>query len=308
MKRSIRLFTVSALAAGIAACGGSGSDSSDGSATGTASFDLTDAAVDSVQSVNITVVAVELQPVDGERISFDVDNPENLENINLLDLQNGSVESLISDQELPAGEYEWIRLKLGDESTFSVIDDNGGTNGLFVPSGDQRGLQTSGFVVPAGESVSFTIDFDVRKSLINPPGLNRYLLKPVLRLVDNSEVGSIYGSVDSTLLANACSDSGENPSVYAGAVYVHAGHDVTPDDLGSDNEPVVAVPVDTETYEYRASFLSAGDYTVSYTCDRDERQDADGNLIDEDLTFIPAEGIETTVVVNEETEVVINQP
>lgn len=306
MKRSIRFFTVSALAAGIAACGGSGDGISTGS-TGTASFDLTDAAVDSVREVNITVVAVELQPVDGDSLSFDVENPENLEDINLLDLQNGEIEDLISNQELPAGEYEWIRLKLGDESTFSVIDDQGRSNDLFVPSGDQRGLQTSGFVVPAGGSVSFTIDFDVRKSLINPPGLNRYLLKPVLRLVDNSEVGTISGSIDSTLLASACTESGFNPSVYAGTVYVHSGHEITPDDLGSDNEPVVAVSVDTDTFEYSASFLPAGDYTVSYTCDKDELQDADGNPINEDLTFIPAEGIETTVFVNEDSEVLINQ-
>ncbi|WP_152208597.1 DUF4382 domain-containing protein [Marinobacter changyiensis] len=300
----IKSFGITALAAAVAACGGSGGG--DAGSTGTASFDLTDAAVDGVQAVNITVVAVELKPADGQSISFDVENPENLDNINLLDLQNGSVEALLSNQELPAGEYEWIRLKLGDESTFSVIDDNGGINDLFVPSGDTRGLQTSGFVVPAGESASFTIDFDVRKSLVNPPGQDSYLLKPVLRLVDNSEVGIISGSIDPTLLANACSEAGFNTSVYAGAVYVHAGHEVTPDDLGSSNEPVVAAPVNTETYEYQASFISAGNYTVSYTCDMDERQDAEGKFINEDLTFIPAQGIESKVVAGEVTDVAIN--
>jgi uncharacterized protein DUF4382 len=302
----IKGFGVTALAAAISACGGSSGSGGD-SATGTASFGLTDAAVDSVQAVNITVVAVELKPTDGSSIRFDVENPENLSNINLLDLQNGSVETLLDDQELPAGEYEWIRLKLGDGSTFSVIDDNGGTNDLFIPSGSTRGLQTTGFVIPAGGDVNFTIDFDVRKSLINPPGLDSYLLKPVLRLVDNSEVGTISGSVDPTLLASACSDAGTtDTSVYAGAVYIHEGHSVTPDDLGSSNEPLVAVPVDTTTYEYQASFIPAGNYTVSYTCDMDERQDAEGNLIDEDLTFIPSDGIETTVTAGEVTDLTID--
>lgn len=294
MNQPLKLFTVAALASAIAACGASGSD---GEATGTASFSLTDAAVDSVQEVNITVVAVELQPADGDRISFEVENPD-LENINLLNLQNGAVESLLDDQELPAGEYEWIRLKLGDESTFSVIDDNGGTNGLFVPSGDQRGLQTSGFTVPAGGSASFTIDFDVRKSLINPPGLNRYLLKPVLRLVDNSSVGTIEGTVGQTLLAT-CADTNS----YAGGAYIFTGSDVTPDDLGSENEPLVVAPVDTQTgeYDYTASFLPAGDYTVAYTCDMDERQDEDGNMVDEDLNFTA--GVNAQVIEGETTTV-----
>lgn len=280
----IKGFGITALAAAVAACGG-GSSGSDDSATGTASFGLTDAAVDSVQEVNITVVGVELQPAEGDRISFDVENPENLENINLLDLQNGSVETLLTDQELPAGDYEWIRLKLGDESTFSVVDDNGGTNDLFIPSGNTRGLQTSGFVVPAGGSASFTIDFDVRKSLVNPPGLESYLLKPVLRLVDNAEVGTIKGTIGQTLLS-ACSD----PNTYVGGVYIFEGTDVTPDDLGSENEPLVVAPVDTETgdYDYTAAFLPAGNYTVAYTCDMDERQDEDGNMIDEELEFSPS--------------------
>lgn len=296
MKRSIRLFTISALAAGVAACGGGGSSSD---STGTASFALTDAAVDSVNSVNITVVAVELKPRGGKTLSFDVEDPESLENINLLDLQHGTIKTLLNDQELPAGEYEWIRLKLGDESTFSVVNDQGAKHDLFIPSGSTRGLQTSGFVVPEGGMVDFTIDFDVRKSLIAPPGLGSYLLKPVLRLVDNSDVGTIAGSIDSTLLSQACEDA----ALYAGAVYVYEGHGVTPDDLGSQNEPLVAVPVDTTTYDYQASFLPSGDYTISYSCDMDERQDADGNLIDENLTFIPPEGFEVSVQSSKTTEV-----
>ncbi|MCL7946136.1 DUF4382 domain-containing protein [Marinobacter sp. ATCH36] len=296
MNHSLKLFTVTALASALAACGGSGGG--DSGSTGTASFNLTDAAVDSVQEVNLTIVGLELQPADGERISFEVNNPENLQNINLLDLQDGAVETLLADQELPSGSYEWIRLKLGDESTFSVIDDNGGTNDLFVPSGNQRGLQTSGFVVPAGGSANFTIDFDVRKSLINPPGLNSYLLKPVLRLVDNAEVGTIKGTIGQTLLATC-----DNANAYAGGVYIFEGTDVTPDDLGSENEPLVVAPVDTEIgeYDYTAAFLPAGDYTVAYTCDMDERQDAEGNMIDENLDF--TSGVNAEVIKGEETTV-----
>ncbi|MFW5825790.1 MAG: DUF4382 domain-containing protein, partial [Marinobacter sp.] len=192
----IKSFGITALAAAIAACGGG--SSSDSGSTGTMSLDLTDAPVDNVSEVNLTVTGVVLQPAEGERISFSVDHPERLTDLNLLSLQDGQVESLLSDQSLPAGEYEWMRLELGDAEGFTVVD-SGGEHPLFVPSGAQRGLQTSGFVIPEGGSADFTIDFDVRKSLAYNPGPGRYVLRPTLRLVDNVEVGEIAGTIDSTL-------------------------------------------------------------------------------------------------------------
>lgn len=288
----IKGLGIAALAAAVAACGGgSGSDSA---ATGTFSLGLTDAAVDNVQEVNITVTGVQLQPSNGDRITVDL---ENKQTINLLDLQNGAVETLVADQELPAGEYAWMRLQLGPESSLSVLDDAGLKN-LRVPSGQQRGLQTSGFVVPAGGAVAFTIDFDVRKSLVNPPGQDGYLLRPVLRLVDNSNVGTITGTVGQTLLST-CADAGN----FAGGAYIYSAFDAIVDDLGSANEPLVVAPVDTETgdYDFTAAFLPAGDYTISYTCDIDERQDAEGNLIDEELTF--SDGVNVSVIADEVTTV-----
>ncbi|SFR83338.1 protein of unknown function [Marinobacter daqiaonensis] len=278
----IKSFGVATLAAAIAACGGSDS----GSSTGTMSLDLTDAPVDNVTEVNISITGVELQPAEGDRISFEIDNPDVRTDLNLLSLQGGAVEALLTNQELPAGEYEWMRLRLGDGSTFTVLDSEGSKT-LFVPSGAQRGLQTSGFTVPAGGNVDFTIDFDVRKSLAYNPGPDRYVLRPTLRLVDNVEVGEIAGTVDSTLIATACGSDDSKP--YPGSVYIFSGADETPDDIGGENEPLVAVPVDQETFGFIAAFIPAGDYTVSYTCDEDNITDESGNPIDDSLTFYGTE-------------------
>ena len=55
--------------------------------------------------------------------------------------------------------------------------------------------------VGAGSTNDFTIDFDLRKSVVHPPGQGEtYLLKPVLRLVNNLEVGTIDGTVAAALL------------------------------------------------------------------------------------------------------------
>ncbi|MDG5499739.1 DUF4382 domain-containing protein [Marinobacter sp. BGYM27] len=281
MKNTAKYMSIAALTAALAACGGG--DSNDGSSaeTGTLSMGLTDAPVDSVKEVNITITGIEAKPAGGDRIRFDFEKPISL---NLLDLQNGAVAQLLADEEVPAGEYNWARLQLGDQSTFTVIADDGGTYTLRVPSGDQTGLKTSKFNVPAGGAAAFTIDFDVRKSLVKPNGgPTDYMLKPVLRLVENDNVGTIQGAVDSTVVASECSDA----TNYAGAVYIFEGAAAVPDDLGSANEPMMVAPVDTHTgnYDYTAAFVTAGEYTVSYTCDMDSVEDADENPVDEDLSF-----------------------
>jgi len=283
MKRSIQLFTVSALAAGIAACGGNGGgESGSASSTGTVNVGLTDAPVDNAQEVNIEVQALVLQHSDGERSRFEFEMPEP---VNLLSLTGGTVMSLLEDEEVAAGEYAWMRLELGDGNTI-VID--GGEYDLTTPS--VRGVQTSGFTVPAGGEINLTIDFDARKSIVNPQNNpDVYRLKPVIRLVDNAEVGTIAGTVAGEVISNQCSDGNVGSSdSYNGSVYVHEGFGVEPDDIGSDQEPLVAVPVKfkTDQYVYTAAFIPEGNYTVSYTCDNDQIETAEGVPSDDELTFV----------------------
>lgn len=260
-------FTVSALSAALIACGGS----SDGDSTGTLSLGLTDAPVDNLTDVVITVTGVTLKPQGGEAISFSFDEPKV---IDLLELQDGNAATLLGDEEVQAGAYNWVRLELSEESgDLYVMEDTGGQVDLTIPSGFQTGLKlVSGFTVPAGGSADFTIDFDVRKSVVDPEGLTGYLLKPALRLIDNAEAGTIAGTVDeSTLVSAECASAQD----YAGLVYVYQGSDASPAQLGAEEgEPLVTAPVrfDSEqsAYSFTAAFIAAGDYTVSYSCDTDD--------------------------------------
>lgn len=285
MKRSIRLFTVSALAAGIAACGGGSSDSA---STGSVSVGLTDAPVDNAQEVNVEVEALVLQHSGGERNRFEFDTAEP---VNLLELTGGTVMTLLEDEIVEAGEYSWMRLELGNGNTI-VID--GGIYDLTTPSA--RGVQTSSFVVPAGGEIDLTIDFDVRKSVVNPQNdPESYKLKPVIRLVDNTDVGEISGTVAGEVITAQCSaENAGSTESYNGSVYVHEGFDSAPDDIGSDNEPLVAVPVDylTDQYVYTAAFIPAGNYTVSYTCGDDKIETVEGTPSDDEITFVGAQNVQ----------------
>ncbi|WP_421841167.1 DUF4382 domain-containing protein [Marinobacter algicola] len=290
MNQSLKYLTILGFIGALTACGGdSDSSSLSGGETGSVSVGLTDAPVDSAQEVNIEVAALVLQPSDGERRRFELEFPEP---INLLDLQGGSFESLITDEEVPAGNYNWMRIELGDDNT--VVNDSG-THLLTTPSA--RGVQTSGFTVPAGGQVSLTIDFDVRKSLVDPVGQEGYKLKPVLRLVDNSETGIIEGTVAGELITQECGDA-LTPD-FAGNVYVHDGENAQPDDIGSANEPLVAVPVEENggDYAYIAAFIPAGNYTVSYTCGDDLIEDDQGEPSDDDIDFVGAQNV--TVIAGE---------
>lgn len=242
-----------------------GCSNNDGPTTGRLSMAVTDAPVDNATAVVVEFTGIEVKPASGNAVSFDYPAPRQ---INLLALTGTDSDMLLTDALVPAGQYEWARLKVnatGDGVADSYIDlTDGSRHELDVPSGSQTGLKlVSGFVVPAGGAASFTVDFDLRKSVHEPMnGSGVYLLRPTLRIVDNARVGSITGTVDPALVPTGCTP----------AVYVFAGSSVTPDDVDTiAPEPVTsAVPklnTTTGQYGYTVGFLSEGAYTVSFTCD-----------------------------------------
>ncbi|WP_417568432.1 DUF4382 domain-containing protein [Marinobacter sp.] len=283
MKRSIQLFTVSALAAGIAACGGSSDGTSAGS-TGTVSFNVTDAPAMKFSNVTIAFTGMSLKPADGEWVEFNFDQPKTW---NLLELQGGLSEPLITDEEVPAGNYTQLRLLIDTDGSFVKLEDEPDIErSLAVPSGEQSGLKLNGdFLVAANTETDFTIDFDVKKSIVNPQGqsLADYLLKPSLRLVNNLEVGSVSGEVDyATINSTRLADDQLADCAYEGSVYVFQGPDVVPTDINvnsEDGQPVMAVPVSNEDmvglYTYTAAFLPEGRYTIAYSCQLDNNESGD---------------------------------
>ena len=256
---------------------------------------LTDAPVDNATAVIVEFTGVELKPESGASVSFDFESPRQ---IDLLALQGENATVILEQEEVPAGRYNWVRLKVNAES--NTIDsyinfEDGSQFSLYIPSGNQTGLKlNSGFNVPVGNDAAFTIDFDLRKSVVNPKGQeNDYFLKPSLRIVDNVSIGSIQGTVSANLLDDESCGDGQS-------VYLFNEHDASIDDEGSDNSPVTSAMVtlnpDTSNYEYVIGFVLAGEYTVALTCDTD----IDDAEVDEDITFLA--NLNVTVIANQSTE------
>jgi len=265
-----KALVVTAAVALLAACGG-GSDG-DKSQTGRLKLSITDAPMDDVQEVWVKFSAVEFKPEGGAPVLNALAAAQSL---NLLELQNGRTAVLVNDVILPAGRYEWIRLVVDNVPNVrdSYVMANGAECELIVPSGAESGLKMNrGFTLTADGSVALTVDFDLRKSLHAPPGqkgmmekcTQGYLLRPTLRLVQDSEVGAIAGTVHASRVKAGC------------WVYVFPGAvaSTTPDDFDNkDAEPTVMAPV-SENGTYKATFLTEGTYTVAYTCSAEDPTDS----------------------------------
>lgn len=286
MTRVSRTALIALAAMTLAACG----NGNDDTGYGEMSLSVTDAPVDSATAVVVSFSGVELKHAgEGEPEVFTFAQPRS---IDLLALQGGDSEALFEGEVVPAGDYEWIRLQVNAER--GIIDsyielENGAQHSLWVPSGAQSGLKlVSGFTVPVGGRADFTIDFDLRKSVHDPEGnFTDYILRPALRLIDNTEAGAIAGTVAATLVPAGCEP----------AVYLYAGSGATPDDVdGTEPEPLSSASVELAAdgeYGYELGFVAAGVYTLAFTCDADA--DAPGS--NDDITFSGTQDV--TVTANE---------
>ena len=276
MRNAIWLAALSTVV--LTGCGGSGTeDRSD--PFGKLNLGVTDAPIDGVKHVVVEFTGVEVKAVnDANPDVFDFTTPRR---IDLLALEGGGSETLLRDEVMPAGNYEWIRLKVnaGRTASDSYVDlADGSRHALFIPSGNQSGLKLiRGFTIGAGSTSNFTIDFDLRRSVIRPPGQNGdFVLKPVLRLVDNLQVGTLSGTIAPALVTTPCTP----------AVYVFTGADIVPDDVGGTTEPFLTARViqseTTGAWGYRIGFMPVGPYTLALTC----AASADDPELNDTLAFV----------------------
>lgn len=266
MKLKILLIAVSAIF--ISACS---SDSSNSDDTGTVSVSITDAPVANASEVHLAISGITFKGPDGQVFhSLATGAVPDYTQVELTELAGTLSETLLSNIEMTAGEYQWIRLEVvteGDMDTYLVLDD-GSEHELTIPS--TTGLKLNrGFTLPANGSASFTLDVNLQKSLVEEA--SGYKLKPVIRMVDNVEVGHIAGTIDSTLLSdNFCTDA---------SVYLFSGSDTTPTDINGDTGPEMVANMDVSNNQYALGFVVTGDYTVSVVCDVVDDPEAADTLV-----------------------------
>lgn len=247
---------------------------------GRVTLSVTDAPVDDATAVTIQFTGVDLEAADGSVIPFDFSTPRS---IDLLALEGGIRAQLI-DEGVDAGDYRAIRLRISADGSGSdsFIERSDGRHALELEPGSSSRLRVARtFSVADRDELAFTIDFDLRKSVLPPDSAGApYRLRPALTLVADADAGAVAGTVSPDAVPDGC----------VPAVYAWAGSDVTPDDVGGTFPPLNTgrVRLDTGgTYRFRIGLLPAGAYTVALTCEAGKDQPDS----DDAIAFGPARNL-----------------
>jgi len=151
--------------------------------------------------------------------------------IDLLDLQNGITEDLLS-MDIAAGSYDFIRMHV---VSAKIVLKQGTTYDLKIPSGTSSGLKikmSPELLIESGVESEVLLDFDVSKSFIvqgnmnTPAGIKGFLFKPVLRAMVQKYSGIIEGKVsenETTPVAEALVQVVVADTVYSSALTDAAG-------------------------------------------------------------------------------------
>jgi len=322
-------FILSAVAlATLAACGGSDSNND----TGTATFNLgiSDAPIDNAESVVVCFNAVEIVggsngsqvyevgtdvevPAENDLCQDDEGNPiANTIGIDLLQFTGSDQVDFLQQAEIEAGDYGQLRLEMG-EGSYASVDSNDDGNvtqvPIRVPSNE---LKLDGFTADAGSTLNFTVEFDLRHAMTNPVGQAGFILKPRgVRLVDNSSIGHIDGSVSEELLLleESCDVAPEELTTPVAYVYLYQGleHELAElaDNGGSEGQlPYTSTAVyfdGVDSYDFEIGFVSSGDYIAALTCDGNDDPETD-----DDINFIHTQDV--TVTEGEEPQTILFEP
>ncbi len=119
--------------------------------------------------------------------------------------------------------------------------------------------------MPAGGVTGLTIDFDVRKSVVKAGNSGKYLLKPVLRLIENQNVAMVKGSVAtvaeySSIRVFAYADDSFNESELVPVDGVDFPNAITSGTLSEDNSFTLSF-MEPGTYDlYAAGYNESGEF------------------------------------------------
>ncbi len=276
----MKALPVMLLAVPVLLLSGCGGDDSSSTQTSNVSFAVSDAPVDEASSVTIAFTDVELIDSEGNSTIYPVDG--NYKQIDLLDYQGTNSELIVTQTPIPVGTYKNLILHISSESGVNFVDDASGTQALKQPSNK---LKLGSFEVSSDATQAFTIEFDLRQSLVMRGNLNNnngYILKPHgVSIVSNSSAASLNVTVDSSQYTNAeCAVPAEDAFVY---LYQGSGGTLIDMVNTSDQDyvegatipsdalyPYATAQADVQDGIYKFGFLPTGEYTIAFTCDTTE--------------------------------------
>jgi hypothetical protein len=291
-------FVLLALAACDGGGGGGGSGGGGSTEPGTVSFGLSDAPIDDLSKVVITIDGIELKPKEDDDCDDDLESEDCIYidhftedgeldstiQVDLMTLQGSDNQIIVEEIELEAGEYSQLRLSVIDEDiAYSYVEETTGEiKELKVPS---DGLKLGGFKVDSAGVQVFVLEFDLRKSMTangKPGEYFRYILKPTgVRVVEAETAANISGIVDSTLFNSTTPCASKIDPTAGNVIYIYKGQGLAKESLAdnfeSTGESATADAIAPYTSReaaadgsYEIAYLPAGDYTLAFSCEAED--------------------------------------
>ncbi|MDX1302129.1 DUF4382 domain-containing protein [Photobacterium sp.] len=288
MKKTIIAGVVGLVLVG---CDGGGSSES---GTGKFSLAFSDATVDGLDQVCVAFDKISVHHTDGGESNWgttsfaadqsspecipsgmiipgsDTGNPEFMV-INLMAYQGSNSLQVLSNEVMAAGKYTQLRLSVLEENNHAYSDGTPYSHVMETLTKDKLGfgvasgeLKLDGFDVTADATQAYTLEFDLRKSMVE--NANGYQLKPRgVRLVNNEGVAYIDGTVGSEACLGNLNDA---------FVYIYPGSTQVYGDLGSDSEPFTSASVEVDTLsgegQFAVGYVPLGSYDLALVCNGSE--------------------------------------
>ncbi len=239
--------------------------------TGSVRISLTDAPFpsDLVAEANVSIDWVKLKKTEVETseedsaslfIKLDVQDT-----FNLLDLINGEKTILGVLDSIPVGEYSEIRMHVVEAN---IMLNDSSVYDMKIPSGNSSGLKIKikpALIVEEDVESEILLDFDASRSFKvkgNVKNIKGFMFSPVIRAVNLSQTGEIFGSVTESVT------EGEGTGIKNAHLYLTA-------EVGTEIDTIASAKTSADGL-YKIIGIPEGDYSLS--CVKEDYE-SDPNIV-----------------------------
>ncbi len=295
------VFAAAALAVLSSGCSGGASDTAPGvtdpliPASGSISISLTDDPWEDARAMVLHITEMELGHSNGDVIRLELSaGPMN---IDMMQLQNGVSQPLITDMAVPIGHYDWIRLHLDLSQSYIELMSTGGRHNMQMGSNAMNGLEVhEPFQILESFHEEFMLDFNLRRGVQHHDmGMmgSQYELHSAMRLIHMDDAGGLSGMIDASMVDVNHPDC--DPAPGGNWAYLFPADAIGPDDVAEPESDGMPGPMATDRVEmdtgsgnhlYHFAYLPVGSYRIAVTCsgewdeagDDDYPSDPDGRF------------------------------
>lgn len=271
-----------------------------GTETGLLSIAITDSPIDEASAVFLQINGLTLYDAAGAETEIHFDEAKL---IDLLSLQNGVSQEILSKHPVKATDYAYITFDIDFNASYVVTP--AGNIGLslsnhrgalstiidFIVNDASASAPIARFSVTQDQTTHLTFDFDLRKSIFQEEGHSLLSFSPAIRSTITEQAGAISGTLSSGLFTSLC--TAENSAVYAYRGTLTSLEDIT----GATNDPISTANIaqTSNGSEYTLAFLPEGDYTIALACNvTEDAVDLDDAIIFKARTHIKVNAGQTS--------------